>query len=260
MVNSELEVQALGELVGERRKALGVSVPAETRITPKVPPAMTDGERTERAQKYKELEDRKVLEERISRWKSLVVARGSRYENCRLENFSVTCDEQRRAVATLTEYCRDINARVKTGDSVVLFGPRGTGKDHLAMSVCREAVKNGFTVRWQNGMDLFGDIRDAMDDSEGLTERVLVERLVRPDVLYLSDPLPPIGMLTQFQATMIFRILDARYSRSRPIICTVNVSGGAELDERMGAQNGDRLRDGATAIFCNWQSYRKVKA
>jgi len=238
---------------------LGISVPTETRIVPKVPPAISDDERNERAKKWHELENLKALDERINRWKSLVVARGSRYENCRLENFSVTCEDQRKAVATLTEYCRDINARVKTGDSVVLFGPRGTGKDHLAMAICREAVKNGFTVRWQNGMDLFGDIRDAIDDAEGLTERTLVERLVRPELLYLSDPLPPIGMLTQFQATMIFRILDARYSRSRPIICTVNVSGGAELDERMGAQNGDRLRDGATAIFCNWPSFRKVK-
>ena len=125
------------------------------------------------------------------------------------------------------------------------------------MSVALAAIKAGFNVIWQNGMDLFGDIRDAID--KGDAERALVSKLVSPDVLYLSDPLPPVGKLTDFQAAMLFRVLDGRYSRKRPTWVTVNVSSGAEMDERMGPQNGDRLRDGALAIFCDWPSHRRVK-
>jgi DNA replication protein DnaC len=88
----------------------------------------------------------------------------------------------------------------------------------------------------------------------------LVNRMVQPDVLYLSDPLPPFGNLTAHQATMLFRILDARYSRSKPTWVSVNVVSGLELDERIGAQNGDRLRDNAICILCDWPSYRKARA
>ena len=56
----------------------------------------------------------------------------------------------------------------------------------------------------------------------------------------------------------LFRILDGRYSRRRPTWVTVNVSSRAELNERLTPQNADRLRDGALAVFCDWQTYRKT--
>ncbi len=138
----------------------------------------------------------------------------------------------------------------------MLFGPKGTGKDHLLVALCRAAIVAGKYVLWQNGMDLFGDIRDRMDTAD--SERALINRLVAPDVLYLSDPVPPLGNLTEFQSSMMFRILDGRYSRRKPTWCSVNASKGAELESRMGPQNVDRLRDGALSIHCDWPSYRAV--
>lgn len=195
---------------------------------------------------------------RADRWRAFIRDRGERYATCRLATFDQTHDGQKAAVKLLTDYCHEISDRIADGEGVILFGPKGTGKDHLAVALCRAAIANGKHVVWQNGMDLFGDIRDAMD--KGTAERSVVSRLVAPDVLYLSDPLPPLGTLTEFQAGMLFRVLDGRYSRRRPIWVTVNVSGAKELDERLGAQNGDRLRDGALALFCDWPSYRKVRS
>jgi DNA replication protein DnaC len=195
---------------------------------------------------------------RWSRWKAFIGERGDRYANCRLGNYGTDHPGQADAVATLTEYCRTMPDRIADGEGVILFGPKGTGKDHLLVALARVAIHAGKYLMWQNGMDLFGDIRDAMD--KGDSERALVNRLVHPDVLYLSDPLPPFGNLTPHQATMLFRILDARYSRSKPTWVSVNVVSGLELDDRLGAQNGDRLRDNSICILCDWPSYRKARA
>jgi DNA replication protein DnaC len=192
------------------------------------------------------------------RWPAWLNQSSVRSEDCWLKNFDQSHDHQAAAVSQLADYCREAARRVGAGEGLLLFGPKGTGKDHLIVAVARAAIRVGKSVRWQNGMDLFGDIRDAID--KGDAEREIVRRLVAPDVLYLSDPLPPVGNLTEFQGSMLFRILDGRYSRRKPTWCSVNVASGNELDGRMGAQNGDRLRDGALAIFCDWPSYRKVKA
>lgn len=221
------------------------------RLTPSAIQAKTSTRTAE------DIERDNAWREKVNRWNQLVSERGQRYAPCMLANFVCDCPKQTGAISQLTEYCRTIQERAERGDGVVLYGPRGTGKDHLAMAVCRAAIHVGMTVKWLNGADFFADMRDRIGSHE--TERQLVQRYVTPNVLYFSDPLPPIGVLTEFQATTLFRILDARYSQLRPIVATVNVSGSAELDARMGPQNSDRLRDGALAIYCDWPSHRKSK-
>lgn len=229
---------------------------AMSQISATMPP-LTDQQIAARDRERQERETDREQFARHDRLRGLIRERGERYAGCRLSNFAADTEAQKRAVKELVDYCGEITDRIADGEGVILFGPKGTGKDHLAMALARAAILAGKYVLWQNGMDLFGDIRDGID--RGDSERALVRRMVNPEVLYLSDPLPPFGNLTEYQASMLFRILDGRYSRGKPTWCTVNVSSGADLDARMGAQNGDRLRDGAIAIFCDWPSHRRVK-
>jgi DNA replication protein DnaC len=228
---------------------------ASTASTP--PPAMDPAAIEARQAVMLERERRAEMGQRASRWENLLGARGSRYADAKLTSFTVTDPKQQPILEQLRDYQANILERIQEGDGLILFGPKGTGKDHLAMAMARTAIGAGRTVVWKNGMDLFGDFRDAMD--KGDSEKSMVKELVNPDVLYLSDPLPPIGPLTPYQATMVFRILDGRYNHRRTTWVTVNVTGSKELDDRMGAQNGDRIRDGAMALFCDWASYRRVK-
>ena len=196
--------------------------------------------------------------ERESNWRRLARRIGDRYSDCRVSNFDATGDAQQMAVDHLRRYADEIEANVAAGANVVFYGPPGTGKDHLMIALLREACRRFVSTEWINGMDLFGEVRDAMDTDE--RERDILQKYTEPGVLAISDPAPPWGELSQFQGSFLFRLIDARYRARRPTWITVNVNKGSELGGRIGRQVVDRLRDGALTIHCDWKSYRKAQA
>jgi DNA replication protein DnaC len=198
----------------------------------------------------------KPVDQRFGFWSRLVSDRGRRYENCRLSNFETKTDSQKDAIAKLGEFAVTIKDSVAQGRGVILFGSKGTGKDHLMMGLAWAAIDQFVNVVWINGADMRGDVRDSTKGEE--MERDYVARLLRPQVLWMSDPLPVSGALTDAQQDRLFRVLDARYSQMKPTWVTVNVSNRVELEQRLGAQNADRLRDGSLAVFCDWPSYREA--
>jgi DNA replication protein DnaC len=181
---------------------------------------------------------------------------GPRYADCTLENYVVGCPAQRKAVDVVLDFARHAAERATAGTNVILFGPSGTGKDHLACGLARAVIQAGIEVRWQNGRDMFGQFRAAIDDDRE-SEDDLLKALFKPAVLLISDPLPPSGPLTAFQQDLLFRAVDVRYRLRKPTWLTLNVKDGTEADERIGVSIVDRLRHGALTLACNWASYRK---
>ncbi|NLX55903.1 MAG: ATP-binding protein [Planctomycetaceae bacterium] len=230
--------------------------------------------------------DESPISDREKAWRcrqaeSLIALCGERYAGCRFATFEVTTDAQREALASVQDFAGHLDDNLKAGANLILFGPKGTGKDHLLFSLMLYGViHDGFSVlavdsgyrclppepdkprrsiSWTNGMDMFRRLRDSFG-SGGDSESDWQTSYTRPDVLAISDPLPPVGALTDFQKAALFGILDVRYRRLRPVWLTANVASGAELDERLGPQNADRLRDGAVVVRCNWDSYRRARA
>lgn len=181
---------------------------------------------------------------------------GERYKGCRLETFEATTPYQNRVLNMMREYVGSIDVRRRNREGLVLYGPVGTGKDHLAYAVSVTAIVSGLSVWWLNGQSWFGQIRDAID-SAATSEASIIAFVAKPDFAVISDPLPPVGQLSQHQATMLYRAIDARYSAGKPTIVTVNVANDDEADNRMGAPTWDRIGHGAWKVFCNWPSYRK---
>jgi len=179
---------------------------------------------------------------------------GGHYAEAAVANWRAETERQKQVRAAVVEDCRSIAERVKACEGVLLYGPVGTGKDHLAMGIAKAACLAGLAVRWLRGQEWFGSLRDAMDSDK--TERDIFRGLAC-DVLVLSDPLPPMGALTQYQASMLYRLIEDRYAHGGVIVATVNVANDEEADSRMGAQTWDRLKDRSWMIRCEWKSFRK---
>lgn len=221
--------------------------------------APTEQTPEERAAQDAEAQDSAEKEKRWQRnrtWDGLILQVGERYRNASFQNYEVTHDGQREVVAALAEYASNIEQEILAGHGVVLFGPSGTGKDHLLIALAREAVKaDVLSFQWAGGQKLFSEARDLMDshDSEGW----FVRQYIMPRVLILSDPTSVKGTLTDYQAGLLYQIIDGRYRACRATWVTMNVAKGEEAEERLGVAIVDRLRHDSVTHFCKWPSYRK---
>lgn len=265
MENQETLTASANELasaVEQRRQELGIVVPdsdgwVRYAVPASLPPAaMAAAE--ERLRREEEAREAAMHSERVA---TLIRSAGPRYTPCRLANFELESPKAEHraakaaAVKALNEYASTVKDRRSAREGIVLYGAVGTGKDHLAFAIARAAVLAGFSVRWLNGQDWFGQVRDSMDN--GTSEDSIVGRIANADFTVISDPLPPIGNLTPHQATMLYRAVDDRYNAGKPTIVTLNVKDDDEADQRLGEATWDRLCHGAWKIRCHWPSYRK---
>lgn len=138
--------------------------------------------------------------------------------------------------------------------AVLIAGPCGTGKSHIAQAIGRCAVRQGFDVLFSTQTQLLGQIHAAR--ATGNLERK-VQTLTRIPLLIIDDfglkPLKP-GQDEDFHD-----LIAERYERTSTLI-TSNLDfeewGEAFPNKILAASTLDRLRHGAYRLVLDGKSYR----
>jgi len=190
----------------------------------------------------------------LSDYERFVRSLGPRHRSATLENFRTQDAAAQRAIEALRQYADRLAENLAAGRGLLLLGPSGTGKDHLLVALGKEAAKLGKPVHRISGPELFAFMRDAMHGGE---EQQRLEVLQHVALLILSDPVPPLGGLTPYQASVLYGIVDFRWQQRKPTWCSLNVASSLEADERLGAAIVDRLQADAVVIRCCWPSWRR---
>jgi DNA replication protein DnaC len=155
-----------------------------------------------------------------------------RYRHCDFENYETDNDIENATREQLAAWNRSLTQAklvverfadefpVGSEHGLLLMGPCGAGKTHLAVAALKEIVGRGHSGLFYDYRELLKQIQDSYNTESQSTEMSVLEPVLKAEILVLDDVGSSKPSLWALET--VGHILNARYNEKRVTLLTTN--------------------------------------
>lgn len=181
-----------------------------------------------------------------------------RYERCHWNNYAPSNSSQAAALELSMQLAMEFP---NTDEGLLLSGPVGVGKTHLAVSILKGLAERGFSCLFYEFGSLLKEIQDSYNPNTKTSELNILRPVLEADVLVLDE----LGASkpTDWVRDTMAHIINTRYNDRRLTVFTTNYPDDRSnerdetLEDRIGVRLRSRLYEMCRTVRLTGDDYRK---
>ena len=178
------------------------------------------------------------------------------FQGTNMAGWSFENDDRQRPELSdaMAKYAENFTEYIKTGQGLLLYGPKGTGKTYLAACIANRVIDLGHRAYMTNFSQAVNNLQATFEKQE------YKDDLCSYDLLIIDD----LGTerKSEFMQEQVFNIIDARYRSGLPLIVTSNLTSD-ELGKPGTIEAGriyDRILERCLPVKVEGESRRRQAA
>lgn len=182
-----------------------------------------------------------------------------RYEGCHFHNYKPQNPSQERAFKFATKLAMEYPA---VDQGLLLMGPVGVGKTHLAVSILKGLTERGFGCLFYEFGTLLKEIQDSYNTNTRTSELGVLAPVLNADILVLDE----LGASkpTDWVRDTMAHVINTRYNDRKLTIFTTNYLDERKkdkeetLEDRIGVRLRSRLYEMCRTVELSGRDYRRA--